>query len=64
MIPVQVNNNTYKSISLAWRETSPVGLPMITVRMRLKAGWKPDLAFQMPPIPAILRRKWPNALMA
>jgi len=56
MIPVQVNNNTYKSISAAWRELSPPDLPMITVRWRLKQGWEPFSAFLTPAVPAPKRR--------
>ena len=58
MIPVQVNNNTYKSISAAWREESPTSLPMITVRWRLKSGWNPDIAFLLPPVPPVIRCKF------
>lgn len=58
MIPVQVNNNTYKSISEAWRETSPAGLPQITVRWRLNQGWDADIAFQLPTVPPAIRCKF------
>jgi len=57
MIPVTVNNDTYKSISEAWRETSPADLPMITVRWRLKEGWDTTMAFILPPIPPVLRSR-------
>jgi hypothetical protein len=56
MIPVTVGENTYKSVSEAWREESPKGLPMITVRWRLKNGWATYIAFKMPRIPAVDRR--------
>lgn len=56
MIQIQVNNNTYKSISAAWRELSPPDLPMITVRWRLKSGWEPYAAFLTPAVPPKRRR--------
>ena len=56
MIPVTVNGNTYKSISAAWRAESPEGLPMITVRVRLKMGWHPEDAFSLPSVAPVDRR--------
>ena len=56
MKQVTVNGNTYNSISEAWRELSPEGLPMITVRWRLKNGWPPYLAFLITPVAAAGRR--------
>ena len=56
MIPVTIGNNTYKSISEAWREESPAGLAQITVRWRLKQGWSPEEAFLIPPVNPIDRR--------
>ena len=58
MIPVQVNNNTYKSISAAWREESPAGLPQITVRWRVREGWPTDIAFLLPQVPPAIRCKF------
>jgi len=58
MIPIKVNGNTYKSISEAWRELSPEGLPEITVRWRLRNGWDVDWAFEMPPVPKHIRRNY------
>lgn len=57
MIPVEVNGHTYKSISAAWRELSPEGLPMITVRWRLRNGWPTKYAFTDGPIVPVMRRK-------
>ncbi len=56
MIPITINNNTYNSISAAWREVSPPGLPMITVRWRLKNGWPPVLALTAAAVPPTNRR--------
>jgi hypothetical protein len=56
MIPITVNNNTYKSISEAWRELSPEGLREITVRLRLRNGWPPEQAFLLPVVIAADRR--------
>lgn len=58
MIPVIVNNNTYRSIAAAWREVSPPGLPLVTVRARLKEEWEPLMAFMMPQVPPELRCKF------
>jgi len=55
-IEVVVDGVTYNNVRQAWRELSPDGLPEITVRKRLKAGWLPALAFLVPPIPPQLRR--------
>jgi len=52
MIPIQIDNNTYKSISAAWRAESPAGLKEITVRLRLRNGWPVKVAFKTPMIPA------------
>lgn len=56
MIPITIGGNTYKSISLAWRELSPPNLPQITVRWRLKQGWHVEDAFLMPPVAPEVRR--------
>ena len=56
MKQITVGKNTYRSISSAWRELSPEGLPEITVRWRLKHGWSALLAFLTPPVPATDRR--------
>lgn len=59
MIPIVINGDTYKSISAAWRARSPDGLPMITVRKRLKAGWETGPAFLQEPVAPIDRRTFP-----
>ena len=56
MIQITLNGNTYKSISAAWRAESPEGLPMITVRWRIKNGWPMEAAFTILPIDAQNRR--------
>ena len=56
MIPITVNNNSYKSISEAWRELSPDGLREITVRLRLRNGWTPEDAFLTKVVPPEDRR--------
>jgi hypothetical protein len=61
MIPITIGNNTYKSISSAWRNESPEGLKMVTVRWRLKNGWSTDHAFWTPMIPPVLRRLGRNS---
>jgi hypothetical protein len=48
MRPITVNNNTYTSISAAWRALSPPGLSLVTVRWRLREGWGADWAFVHP----------------
>ena len=58
MIQITVNNNTYKSISAAWRAESPPGLKEITVRLRLRNGWPTCQAFTFPPVIATDRRKF------
>jgi len=55
-IEVTVDGVTYNNVRQAWRELSPDGLPEITVRKRLKAGWHPALAFFLPPIDPQNRR--------
>ena len=57
MIEITVEGITYNNVRSAWRAQSPEGLPEITVRKRLKAGWSPDIAFWLPAIPANLRRR-------
>lgn len=54
---ITVGGNTYNTIRDAWRVESPEGLPEITVRKRLLAGWEPDIAFTLMPIPPTLRRR-------
>lgn len=61
MIQVNVNGTNYRSIAEAWRETSPEGLLLITVRQRLKAGWSMDAAFLTPAIEPKLRRLGHNS---
>jgi hypothetical protein len=56
MNQVKVLNDTYSSVSEAWRELSPEGLPEITVRWRLSQGWPTYQAFKTPPIEPELRR--------
>ena len=56
MIPITVGTNTYKSISEAWRETSPPLLKEITVRLRLRNGWSINDAFGLPTVIAEDRR--------
>ena len=62
MIPViiidEVGTYRYKSISAAWRGESPKGLPEVTVRKRLKAGWPALLAFHTPAVIAEDRRSY------
>jgi hypothetical protein len=58
MIPLKVGKNTYKSISAAWRALAPEGLPMVTVRWRLKNGWLPPEALLIGPVPATSRREF------
>lgn len=60
MIPITVNNNTYNSISEAWRELSPPSLPEITVRWRLSNGWDAYEAFTTLPVDPVDRRKFPD----
>ena len=57
MKPITVKGNTYNSISAAWREESPDGLPEITVRVRLNSKWAPDDAFTIPSIDPVDRRR-------
>ena len=56
MKQITVGKNTYRSISEAWRELSPEGLPEITVRWRLRKGWNALLAFTHMPVPPKDRR--------
>ena len=63
-IEITVNGNTYNNVRAAWREEARYGLPEITVRARLKAGWDINMAFTMPAIPPYLRRKGHNQLVA
>lgn len=58
MIRITINGDTYKSISAAWRALSPVGLPMITVRWRLKNDWTPEEAFLLGPVEPTIRRNF------
>lgn len=44
---ITVNGHTYNTIRDAWRALSPAGLPEITVRRRLTAGWVPEHAFTL-----------------
>jgi len=60
MIPITIEGHTYNSISAAWRELSPAGLPMITVRKRIMAGWNPPDAFKTEAVPATMRRTFPE----
>jgi len=60
MIAIRINNNTYKSISEAWRELSPEDLPEITVRWRLKNNWNKYEAFTFPAVPPVERRTFPG----
>ena len=55
---ITVNNYTYTSIAAAWRAISPKGLPLVTVRWRLKEGWAPELAFLQEPVHPKFRRKF------
>ena len=57
-IQIKVGNNTYSSIAAAWRAESPEGLPLITVRWRLKSNWVPNDAFWMPSVDPEIRRKF------
>ena len=54
--PVTVNKVSYNNVREAWRAQSPDGLPEITVRKRLDAGWEEDDAFSIPSIEPQLRR--------
>ena len=56
MIQITVGDNTYNSISAAWRGESPDGLPMITVRWRIKNGWTTWSAFKIEPVDPEFRR--------
>jgi hypothetical protein len=58
MRPITVNNNTYTSISAAWRAESPPGLSLVTVRWRLKQEWPADIAFWSGVVPPTARRKF------
>lgn len=55
-IEVVVAGITYNNVRQAWRAISPEGLPEITVRKRLIAGWPPEIAFLLGPIDAQNRR--------
>ncbi len=55
-IEVTVAGVIYNNVRQAWREISPEGLPEITVRKRLDAGWPELAAFTLAPIPAPERR--------
>lgn len=57
-IQIEVRTNTYSSIAAAWRDMSPANLPLITVRWRLKEGWKPEDALRYPPVQPKIRRKF------
>ncbi len=61
-IEVTVNGNNYNNVREECRSESPEGLPEITVRVRLKMGWEPDIAFTLPAIPPSLRRRGHNKL--
>ena len=63
-IEITVNGNTYNNVRAAWRAEARPGLPEITVRARLNAGWEIDDAFAWPPIPPSLRRIGHNQLAA
>lgn len=56
LMQIVVNGKRYNSISAAWRELAPPGLPEITVRKRLELGWEPDDAFSIPAIEPEKRR--------
>lgn len=55
MIPIQVGGNTYTSISAAWRGTGKQ-VPLITVRWRLRHGWRPYEALMLGVVPPKDRR--------
>jgi len=55
-IEVTVAGVTYNNVRQAWRELSPDGLPEITVRKRLDAGWPTLVAFTLAPLPPEMRR--------
>ena len=57
-IQIKVDRNTYTSIAQAWRHEAAEGLPLITVRWRLKQGWDTRDAFWYPPVPPKDRRKF------
>ena len=50
-IEVVIHKVTYNNVRSAWRAVSPKGLPEITVRKRLDAGWPADEAFLLEAIP-------------
>lgn len=56
MKPVTVRGNTYTSITAAWREVSPPGLSLVTVRWRLNNGWTETDALTLGTVPAESRR--------
>lgn len=56
MIPITVRGDTYTSVAAAWRELSPEGLLLNTVRWRLKHGWLPEEAILVPMVPPAERR--------
>ena len=57
-IEVTVGGITYNNVRQAWRAISPEGLPEITVRKRLKAGWLAIDAFCQLPVPPRRRRRF------
>lgn len=56
LIQIMIGEDRYNSIREAWRAESPPGLPEITVRRRLAAGWEPVDAFKCRPVPPKDRR--------
>jgi hypothetical protein len=60
MKEITIDGVKYPSISAAYRAYAVKGLPMVTVRKRLAAGWEAEDAFGFAPVLPQLRRnfKW------
>ena len=56
MKQIRIDNVTYKSFAAAWRQLSIDSVSFALARKRIQRGWKPKLAFRIPPIQAQERR--------
>jgi hypothetical protein len=56
MNPITVGEVTYTSVAQAWRNESPEGLSLTTVRWRLRNEWSAEDALRTPVVPPVERR--------
>lgn len=56
MNQIELDGITYPSVAAAWRAQSPATLKLITVRLRLRAGWSIEDAFWYMPVDPMMRR--------